>query len=97
MRSSWLAANKKFQSHYIGRARPSPPFMDGDATFDYVTDMDHIPWTWPLAVWADQYKHGKATVTEESLVLEYCEYYALLPVVNRISSNSEINSASFSS
>ncbi|PQE24790.1 alpha-13-glucanase mutanase protein [Rutstroemia sp. NJR-2017a BVV2] len=65
---SW---NDYGESHYIGNTRPSPPFQDGDDTFDYVTDMSHEPWRWPLAIWAEQYKTGKATVTEESFILEY--------------------------
>ncbi|PQE03158.1 alpha-13-glucanase mutanase protein [Rutstroemia sp. NJR-2017a BBW] len=33
--------------------------------------MNHKPWRWPLAIWAEQYKTGKATVTVDSLILEY--------------------------
>ncbi|ESZ94750.1 alpha-1,3-glucanase/mutanase [Sclerotinia borealis F-4128] len=65
---SW---NDYGESHYISESRSSPPFVDGDDTFGYVTGMDHNAWTWPLAVWTEQYKSGKATITEESLVLEY--------------------------
>ncbi|CAD6446789.1 70f8fb62-2be9-40c0-91c7-3914c6610b41 [Sclerotinia trifoliorum] len=65
---SW---NDYGESHYISQSSPSPPFLDGDDTFDYVTGIDHDAWTYPLAIWAEQYKTGKATVTEESLILEY--------------------------
>lgn len=59
------------ESHYIGLQRDSPPFSNGAATFDYVDGMKHDAWRWPLSIWADQYKKGQATITEESLTIEY--------------------------
>lgn len=62
------------ESHYIGINQPSPPFQDGHALYDYASNVPHDPLRWPLSVWAEQYKTGKATVTEESLVLTYREF-----------------------
>ncbi|KAF5501368.1 Mutanase [Colletotrichum siamense] len=60
------------ESHYIGDIIDTPPYLsNGYAAFDYITGMKHYPLRWPLQVWTEQYKTGKATVKEESLVLEY--------------------------
>lgn len=61
------------ESHYIGTQMSSPPFQGNAHTLDYVNGIDHDAWRWPLEVWAKQYKDDIATVTEESLMLEYCE------------------------
>jgi hypothetical protein len=63
------------QSHYIGSYQTKAPyFADGQAAFDYVKGVPHNPLRWPLSLWADQYKKGVATVTEESLILQYCTF-----------------------
>lgn len=63
------------QSHYIGDYQTKAPyFSDGQDAFDYVDGVPHNPLRWPLSVWADQYKKGVATVTEESLILQYCTF-----------------------
>lgn len=33
--------------------------------------MDHSPLRWPLQTWIEQYKTGVATITDESLVIQY--------------------------
>jgi hypothetical protein len=61
------------QSHYIGDYQiRAQYFADGQDTFDYVDNIPHNPLRWPLSVWADQYRNGVATVTEEILILQYC-------------------------
>ncbi|KAH7020819.1 glycosyl hydrolase family 71-domain-containing protein [Microdochium trichocladiopsis] len=59
------------ESHHIGATHASPPFTDGKATYDYVTGISHDALRWPLSVWAQQYKNGVATVTQESVLLSY--------------------------
>lgn len=63
------------KSHYIGDILQEPPYLDDTyMKFDYISNIDHSALRYPLKFWADQYKTGSATVTEESLTLQYRKF-----------------------
>lgn len=67
---SW---NDYGESHYIGPLREEgyKPFEIGKAPFNYAVDMPHDGWRDLLPYWIDTYKHGKANITNETLVTWY--------------------------
>lgn len=67
---SW---NDYGESHYIGPLREEGyrPFEIGKAPYNYALNMPHDGWRQLLPYWIDTYKHGKANITEETLVAWY--------------------------
>lgn len=67
---SW---NDYGESHYIGPLNDKAyvAFTTGKAPYNYVRDMPHDGWRLQLPYVIDQYKNGKASVAEESLVVWY--------------------------
>lgn len=67
---SW---NDYGESHYIGPLNDKAyvAFLTGKAPYNYVRGMPHDGWRLQLPYVIDQYKNGKASVTEESLVIWY--------------------------
>jgi hypothetical protein len=65
---SW---NDYGESHYIGRLddQQYEAFDIGRAPYNYVKDMPHDGWRETLPFYISMYKEGKATVTEERLVI----------------------------
>ncbi|KAJ5887845.1 hypothetical protein N7495_007886 [Penicillium taxi] len=67
---SW---NDYGESHYIGplNEKGYGVFIAGKAPFNYARDMPHDGWRAQLPYVIDLYKAGKASITEESLVVWY--------------------------
>ncbi|KAJ5320666.1 CAZyme family GH71 and CBM24 [Penicillium antarcticum] len=68
-----ISSNDYGEYHYIGPLNDKAyvAFTTGKAPYNYVRGMPHDGWRLRLPYVIDQYKNGKASLTEESLVIWY--------------------------